>query len=53
LLQQLTELRLGSAAEKAEGDSNIFTISGFTKVLESLKTMRKLSGLDMQLWHVK
>jgi hypothetical protein len=52
-IQQLTELRLGTAAEKAEGDNNTFTVNGFTTVLRTLKTMPKLTVLDMQLLHVK
>jgi hypothetical protein len=52
-MQQLTELRLGSSAEKADGDYNTFTISGFTAVLCAIKNMPKLTILDMQLTHVK
>jgi hypothetical protein len=52
-MQQLTELRLGSATEKADGDSNTFTVDGFTSVLRALKTMSELTVLDMQLPHVK
>jgi hypothetical protein len=49
----LTELHLGSSAEKADDDSNTFTIRGFETVLRTLKTMQKLTALDMQLPHVK
>jgi hypothetical protein len=52
-MQQLTELRLGSATEKADGDSNTFTVDGFTSVLRALKTMSELTVLDMQLPHMK
>jgi hypothetical protein len=52
-MQQLTELRLGSATEKADGDSNTFTVDGFTAVLKALETMSQLTVLDMQLPHVK
>jgi hypothetical protein len=52
-IQQLTELRLGTAAEKAEGDNNTFTVNGFTTVLKALNTMSKMAVLDMQLPHVK
>jgi hypothetical protein len=52
-IQSLTELRLGSSAEKADGDSNIFTIRGFESVLGTLETMQKLTALKMQLPHVK
>jgi hypothetical protein len=52
-MQQLTELRLGSATEKADGDSNTFTVDGFRAVLNKLKTMPQLTVLDMQLPHVK
>jgi hypothetical protein len=46
-------LHLGSSAEKANDDSNTFTIGGFEAVLRTLKTMEKLIVLDMQLPHVK
>jgi hypothetical protein len=52
-MRQLTELRLGSATEKSDGDNNIFTVSGFEAVLGSLETMPELTVLDMQLPHVK
>jgi hypothetical protein len=52
-MQQLTELRLGSVTEKADGDSNTFTVDGFTSVLRALKTMSELTVLDMQLPHMK
>jgi hypothetical protein len=52
-IQQLTELRLGSSADKADGDSNTFTVNGFKAVLSALKIMSKLTVLDMQLNHVK
>jgi hypothetical protein len=52
-MQQLTELRLGRATEKADGDNNTFTIDGFGAVLDVLGTMPKLTVLDMQLPHVK
>jgi hypothetical protein len=52
-MQQLTELHLGSSAEKADGDSNIFTVNGFKTMLRALKTMQKLTVMDMQLPHVK
>jgi hypothetical protein len=48
----LTELRLGSSAEKAEGNSNTFTVDGFKQVLWALKAMQKLTTLDMQILHV-
>jgi hypothetical protein len=50
---QLTELRLGSSAEEADGDINTFTINGLTAVLCTLKTTPKLRVLEMQLPHVK
>jgi hypothetical protein len=52
-MQQLTELRLGSVTEKADGDSNIFTVDAFKAVLYKLETMSELTVLDMQLPHVK
>jgi hypothetical protein len=52
-MQQLTELRLGSATEKADGNSNTFTVDGFEAVLNKLETMPQLTVLDMQLPHVK
>jgi hypothetical protein len=52
-IQQLTELRLGSSAGKAEGDNNTFTINGFNALLSALKAMPKLTVLDMQLNRVK
>jgi CheY-like chemotaxis protein len=52
-MQQLTELRLGSATEKADGNSNTFTVDGFRAVLNKLETMPQLTVLDMQLPHVK
>jgi hypothetical protein len=52
-IQQLTELRLGSSKEEADGNSNTFTVKGFKAVLGTLKTMPKLTVLDMQLNHVK
>jgi hypothetical protein len=52
-IPQLTKLCLGSSAEKADGDSNTFTVYGFKVVLSALKTMPKLTVLDMQLNHVK
>jgi hypothetical protein len=39
--------------EKAEGDNNTFTVNGFITVLKALKTIPKLTVLDMQLSHVK
>jgi hypothetical protein len=52
-IQQQTELRLGSSTEKADGDSNTFTVDGFKVVLRALKTKLKLTTLDMQLPHLK
>jgi hypothetical protein len=52
-MQQLTELHLGTATDKADDDSNIFTVIGFTAVLRALKTMPKLTKLNMQLPYVK
>jgi hypothetical protein len=52
-IPQLTELRLGSSTEKANGDNNIFTIVGFKTMLKTLKTMPKLTVLDMKLPHVR
>jgi hypothetical protein len=49
----LTEMHLGSSTEKADDDSNIFTIRGFEAVLHTLKTMQKLTVLEMQLPDVK
>jgi hypothetical protein len=43
---QLTELRLGSSMEEADGSNNIFTVDGFEAVL---KTMSELTVLDMEL----
>jgi hypothetical protein len=51
-IRQLSELRLGSSAEKADGDNNTFTVNGFKAVLDTLKTMPKLTVLEMQLNHV-
>jgi hypothetical protein len=59
----LAELHLGTSEEQkeeedsnteqqGEKDSNIFTKEGFKVVLRSLKTMPKLTMLDMQLPHV-
>jgi hypothetical protein len=52
-MKQLTELRLGSSTEKADGNNNTFTVDGFTTMLKTLKTMPKLTALEMQLPHVK
>jgi hypothetical protein len=52
-MQQLIELCLGSATEKADGDSNTFTKDGFKAVLNALKTMPMLMRLNMQLPHVE
>jgi hypothetical protein len=52
-IKQLAELHLGSSTEKVDGDSNTFTINGFEAVLCTLKTMPKLTLLDMQLNHAK
>jgi hypothetical protein len=52
-MQQLTELHLGSSVEKADGDSNTFTVSGLKTLLTALKTMQKLTTIDMQLPNVK
>jgi hypothetical protein len=52
-IQQLVELRFGSSAEKADGDSNTFTIKGFRTVLSTFKTMPELTILHMQLPHIK
>jgi hypothetical protein len=49
-MQQLTELHLGGAVEKADGDRNIFTVNGFIAVLKALP---KLTVLDMQLPYIK
>jgi hypothetical protein len=46
-------MRLGSSAENVNGDNNIFTVGGFKVVLKALKTMPKLTTLDMQLPDVK
>jgi hypothetical protein len=35
--------------EEAGGDSNTFTVNGFTAVLKALETMPQLTVLDMQL----
>jgi hypothetical protein len=52
-MQQLIELRLGSATEKADGKSNDYTINGFQTVLYTLDQMPRLATLVMQLPHVK
>jgi hypothetical protein len=52
-MQQLTELRFGSATEKSDGNNNIFTVGGFKAVVGSLEAMPELTVLDMQLPHVK
>jgi hypothetical protein len=52
-MEQLTELHLGSSAEKTDSDSNTFTVWGFETILRALKTMQKLNTLDMQPPHVK
>jgi hypothetical protein len=52
-MQQLTELHLSSTAEKDDGSSNVYTIEGFTTVLNSLEKIPKLTTLIMQLPHVK
>jgi hypothetical protein len=49
----LVELRLGSSAEKADGDNNTFTVDKFKAVIGALTTMPKLTVLEMQLLHVK
>jgi hypothetical protein len=52
-MQQLTEICLGSAAEKVEGSNNAYNIEGFKTVLNALEQMPKLTTLVMQLPHVK
>jgi hypothetical protein len=49
----VTELCFGSATEKIDGHSNTFTKDGFMAMLSALKTMPKLTTLDMQLLYVK
>jgi hypothetical protein len=52
-MQQLIELRLGSATEKADGNTNTFNANGFKAMLSALKAMHQLTVLDIQLPHVK
>jgi hypothetical protein len=52
-MKQRTELRLGIAAEKADGNRNVYTIDGFKTILNILEKMPKLTMLVMQLPHVK
>jgi hypothetical protein len=52
-MKQLAELHLGSSTKKADSNYNTFTVEGFETMLRTLKSIPKLTTLDMQLQHVK